>query len=62
MDPSVSEGSNNRFWKIASELLGASMSIYDKRVENMYQNTYRVCDNLNRVSNNRQEFSEEEEQ
>jgi hypothetical protein len=38
-----------RFWKFSSELLSASMSIYDKRVENMYQNTNRMFDNIIRV-------------
>lgn len=38
-----------RFWKFSSELLSASISIYDKRVEYMHQVTNRMFDNLIRV-------------
>lgn len=51
MDPQMNDSSNMRFWKIASELLHASMSIYDKRVENVYNNTNIMFDKLLRVQN-----------
>ena len=56
----VSEGTNSRFWKFASELLFASMSIYDKRVENMYHNTNRMFDSLVRVHDSSKKVLEEE--
>jgi hypothetical protein len=49
IDPQVTETTNMRFWKFASELLYASMSIYDKRVENVFQNTNKMFDNLIRI-------------
>lgn len=49
IDPQLSEGANMRFWKFSSELLSASISIYDKRVEYMQQVTNRMFDNLVRV-------------
>jgi hypothetical protein len=49
IDPQVTESSNMRFWKFASELLFASMNVYDKRVENMLQTTNRMFDNLIRI-------------
>lgn len=54
IDPQLTEGSNMRFWKFASELLYASMSIYDKRVENMFLTTNRMFDNLIRVQGQNQ--------
>ncbi len=50
-----------RFWKFASELLFASMSIYDKRVEHMFQTTNRMFDNLIRVQGHPNEPLNEEE-
>ena len=41
-----------RFWKFASELLSASMGIYDKRVEHVYLGTNRMFENLVRVGSN----------
>ena len=40
-----------RFWKFASELLHTSMSIYDKRVENVFISTNSMSDHLNRAKN-----------
>ena len=61
IDPTANEGTNSRFWKFASELLFASMSIYDKRVENMYHNTNRMFDNLIRMHDNSKKIEEAEE-
>ena len=51
-DPQLGEGQNPRFWKFASELLGTTMGIYDKRVEHVYLGTNRMFDNLVRVASN----------
>ena len=52
-DPQLGEGQNMRFWKFASELLSASMGIYDKRVEHVFQGTNRMFDSLVRVASNK---------
>jgi hypothetical protein len=52
IDPQASENAHMRFWKFASELLFASMNIYDKRVENVFQNTNRMFDSLLRLHHN----------
>ena len=48
----LGEGENMRFWKFASELLSASMGIYDKRVEHVYLGTNRMFESLVRVGTN----------
>ena len=42
-----------RFWKFASELLHASMGIYDKRVEHVFLGANRMFDSLIRVGSNK---------
>lgn len=39
-----------KFWKFASELLGASINIYEKRIENTWINTNIVHDKLARMA------------
>jgi hypothetical protein len=48
-DPQLGEGRSLRFWKFASELLMASMGIYDKRVEHLFLGTHRMFDALLRT-------------
>lgn len=55
VDPQLGGGENMRFWKFASELLSASMGIYDKRVEHVYLGTNRMFDSLVRVTANKTE-------
>ena len=50
-----------RFWKFASELLSASMGIYDKRVEHVFLGTNRMFENLVRVGTNNKIDEEPEE-
>jgi hypothetical protein len=58
----MGEEQNMRFWKFSSELLAASMGIYDKRVEHVYQGTNRMFESLVRVaSNNSAEGDDPEE-
>ena len=59
-DSQVGEGQNMRFWKFASELLSASMGIYDKRVEHVYLGTNRMFESLVRVGKNKGKDEEEE--
>ena len=49
-----------RFWKFASQLLYASMGIYDKRVQHVFQGTHRMFDSLLRVTNNKSAEPEEQ--
>jgi len=39
-----------KFWKFATELLGASMNIYEKRIENTWINTNLIHDKLARMA------------
>ena len=39
-----------KFWKFASELLGASICIYDKRIENIWVDTNKIHDKLVRIN------------
>lgn len=39
-----------KFWKFAAELLGASISIYEKRIENTWANTNIIHEKLARMT------------
>lgn len=39
----------NKFWKFASEILGASMCIFDKRIDNCWFNINKVHTKLLKV-------------
>ena len=51
-----------RFWKFASELLGASVSIYDKRVENTWLTANKIDSKLKRIRINKKDFKDDEEE
>lgn len=54
-----------KFWKFASELLGVSISIFDKRIENTWISTNSIHDKLTRLhieqSSRRNETEENED-
>ena len=52
MQTEMSDSAPTKFWKFASELLSASMLIYDKRVENMYISTNTMQNKLIRINVN----------
>ena len=51
-DSNFGDNQNMRFWKFASELLSASMGIYDKRVEHVYLGANQMFDKMVRIGSN----------
>lgn len=49
LDPKI-YGNKGQFWRFASDLLKASMNIYDKRVENVSLTTDKVKGKIERIN------------
>lgn len=43
------ETNNLRMWRVASDMLNVSTNIYDKRIENTYQESSKVHMGINRA-------------
>jgi hypothetical protein len=49
LQPNEMETTNMRMWRVASDMLNVSTNIYEKRVENTYQESSRVHLGINRA-------------
>jgi hypothetical protein len=49
LHPNEMETTNMRMWRVASDMLNVSTNIYEKRVENTYQESSRVHLGINRA-------------